>query len=254
MQDGPHFQLTLPAEPFLLAADIDGTMLGDEAGEAWMRAFRQECASGFLLAYITGRDFQSVLQLVAEGRLPPPDFIGGDVGSELLDCRDSRNFLGERYAAQVGPGWDLEAVYARGVGEGVRRQDFPEGQPRFQAGFDWDGQLQTLDAFYHRLANGDGFHILPSYNQYIDVLPDVLGKGKVVEFLQKELNLAPVRVVVAGDAGNDREMFDTIYKGILPSNALQELVTIACQPRHYQSPLPCARGVIDGLRHFEFIT
>jgi hydroxymethylpyrimidine pyrophosphatase-like HAD family hydrolase len=75
-----------------------------------------------------------------------------------------------------------------------------------------------------------------------------------VAFLQRELGLDSERVVAAGDSGNDREMFETGFKGILPANALDELRAIANQPWHYYSSLPAGRGVMDGLRHFGFVT
>ncbi len=252
------FRLARPAEPFLLAADMDGTMLGDELGEAWLKALRRESGEGFLLAYVTGRDFLSAIQPVDEGRLPRPNFICSDVGTEIHDLGDPRNAIGVKYTAQVGPGWDPEAIYTLGEGDGVCRQAAIAGQSRFQAGFDWDGQQPTLEAFFQRMAGLECFHpaayrILPSHGQYIDVLPDVLGKGKAVAFLQKQLGLDPERVVVAGDSGNDREMFETGFKGIVPANALAELKAIANRPWHYHSPLPAGRGVLEGLHHFGFI-
>ena len=90
--------------PFLLAADLDGTLLGDESGEAWLKSLAGKYAQHFRLAYITGRYHWSVLRLVDEGRLPPPHFICSDVGTELFDCDDPANALGERYAAQVPAG------------------------------------------------------------------------------------------------------------------------------------------------------
>jgi hydroxymethylpyrimidine pyrophosphatase-like HAD family hydrolase len=97
------------------------------------------------------------------------------------------------------------------------------------------------------------FHIIASYGEYIDVLPNPMGKGKAVEFLQRELGIKSERVVVAGDSGNDREMFETGFKGIVPANALDELKAVARHPWHYQSPLPAGLGVLDGLCHFGFI-
>ena len=242
-----------PGQPFLLAADIDGTMLGDEDGEIALKAFAQDRRESFVLAYVTGRYRSSVQKLVDEGRLPRPAFICSNVGTEIATLDDPGNRLGQKYAAQVGPEWDLETIYSLGEGQGIRRQDFGEDQPPYQAGFDWDGQPQTLEAFRSRLAALDQFHILASYDEFIDVLPGPLGKGKAVEFLQQELGLSPERVVVAGDSGNDREMFETGFKGIVPVNALDELKAIARQPHHYQSPLPAGRGVLDGLCHFGFV-
>jgi hydroxymethylpyrimidine pyrophosphatase-like HAD family hydrolase len=253
MNDFSIIRPTHPGEPFLLAADIDGTLLGDETGEAWLKAFAWEYASAFRLAYVTGRYRFSVLQLVEAGRLPKPDYICSDVGTELFDLHDPQNTLSKKYAAQVSPEWNLESIYARGEGEGVWRQDFGESQPPFQAGFFWDGNSETLEAFYARLGKDDRYHIYPSYGEYIDVLPAPLGKGNVVRFLQTELGLAESRVIVAGDSGNDRQMFETGFKGIIPSNALEELKAAASQPWHYHSSLPAARGVLNGLMHFGFI-
>jgi hypothetical protein len=136
--DTPPYRPTQPSSPFLLAADIDGTLLGDEQGAAWLQALSLAYPSSFYLALVTGRSLPSILTLLEEGRLPQPDYICCDVGTELLDCADPENGLGKKYAAQVSPQWDLEKIYALGEGEGVWRQDF---------------------------------YILPSYQIYIDVLP-----------------------------------------------------------------------------------
>ncbi len=238
--------------PFLLAADIDGTLLGDETGERLLKKFVEQSAH-LTLAYITGRYCWSVLELVELGRLPRPHFICGDVGTEILDLDDPSNRLGKQYIAQVSPGWDLAEIYRLGVGEGICPQEFDLGQPRFQAGFYWDARPATLGAFNERLSGLEQVYIQASYDTYIDVLPVPLGKGNAVRFLQQHLGIPSQNVVVAGDSGNDRQMFETGFKGIVPANALDELKAIACQPWHYHSSFPAARGVLDGLRHFGFV-
>jgi HAD superfamily hydrolase (TIGR01484 family) len=240
-------------KPFLLAADIDGTLLGDDTGEALFRQFAAQQDGKFTLAYITGRYRWSVLALVEQGRLPRPRFICGDVGTEIFDLNDPDNQIGQAYAAQVSPAWNLDEIYQLGLGEGIRRQEFDAGQPRFQAGFYWDAHPKTLRAFNERLARLEQVYIQASYDTYIDVLPSALGKGNAVRFLQNQLGLPPEQAVVAGDAGNDQQMFETDFKGILPANALAELKALARQPWHYHSSLPAARGVLDGLQHFGFI-
>lgn len=238
---------------FLLAADIDGTMLGDETGEVMLHQFITNRASSFTLAYITGRYRSSVLELIEQGRLPRPRFICSDVGTEILDLNDSSNTIGGDYASQAASGWDLNEIYRLGLGDGIRKQEFEKGQPRFQAGFYWDADPKSLQAFRNRLSHISHVYIQASYNEYIDVLPITLGKGNAVRFLQQYLGLPRESVVIAGDSGNDRQMFETEYKGIVPVNALEELKSIAHQPWHYHSPYPAARGVFDGLIHFGFI-
>lgn len=239
--------------PFLLAADIDGTLLGDETGETLLRQFVSHYDRQLVLAYVTGRYRWSVLELLEQGRLPPPRFICSDVGTEITDLQDPSNGIGQAYTAQVSSTWDLEQIYTLGLGEGIRRQEFEKGQPRFQAGFYWDARPESLRAFCERLVRVGEVYIQASYDTYIDVLPRSLGKGNAVRFLQEQLGLLSERVVVAGDSGNDRQMFETDFKGIIPSNALPELKLLAHQPWHYHSSYPAARGVLDGLYHFGFI-
>lgn len=240
-------------QPFLLAADIDGTLLGDEHGEALLREFIAMQDGRLTLAYVTGRYRWSVLELVEQGRLPRPHFICGDVGTEIFDLNDPENRIGQAYAAQVAPDWNLDEIYRLGLGEGIRLQEFDEGQPRFQAGFYWDANPASLRAFHERLSHLQDVYIQASYSTYIDVLPLNLGKGNAVRFLQRRLSLDPDQVAVAGDSGNDRQLFETEYKGIVPANALDELKILADKPWHYHSLLPAARGVLDGLRHFGFV-
>ncbi|MGB7539787.1 MAG: HAD family hydrolase [Anaerolineales bacterium] len=244
---------TNPEKLFLLAADIDGTILGDEEGEINLKALFRDHSRRIVFAVITGRSLSSVQNLVRKKRIPNPDFIVGSAGTDLLDCGDSNNELGLRYAERVSNEWDLEKIYALGQGEGIRRQTFKDGQPRFQAGFFWDGRPETLAGFHRRLKNQSGCHIVSSSNKYIDVFPTNMGKGEAVKYLQRALGIDHGRVVVTGDSGNDREMFETSFKGIIPVNTLEELKKVVYQKWHYQSSLPSARGVIDGLLHFGFI-
>ena len=248
-----QFRSTNPGNPFLLASDIDGTLLGDPDGEQWIKTLIESLGEDIYFAVITGRSLNSIANLVNEGRLPQPDLLVGAVGTAMLDFADPENALGNKFVRQVSPGWDLEAIYAQGEGTGIRRQDFHEGQPPHQAGFFWDGREETLAAFHERMTDLDQYHIQTSAGIYIDVLPHRLGKGNAALFLQKELDLSPDRVVVAGDSGNDQEMFTTGLRGIVPVNALDELKILASEPWHYHSPYPAGRGVIDGLRHFELI-
>ena len=251
--DQPAFRPVRPDQPFLLATDLDGTLLGDESVDPWLKMFVQQYEHCFHLAYVTGRRYKSVLQLVEDGHLPRPNYICSNSGTELFDFKDPQKGIGERFGAQVTSQWNLEEIYTLGEGLGVRRQEFLDDQPRFSAGFHWDGDPKALADLKGRLIGREGYHILASQGKFIDVLPAALGKGNAVRFLQHELCLDSDRVVVAGDSGNDRLMFETDFKGILPANVLDELRIAACQPWHYYSPFPAARGVLDGLCHFGFV-
>jgi hydroxymethylpyrimidine pyrophosphatase-like HAD family hydrolase len=237
--------------PVLLASDIDGTLLGDELGQRWLHEFTARHPGALVLVYVSGRSVGSVLGLVAEGRLPMPRCIAGQVGTELLDCQDDANRLDADYAAQAAGNWDRAAVLAAGCGEGVVPQPVePGARVRFHAGFLWDGAPETLDGLRRRLAGFSRIQIHPCYGQYIDVFPEGMNKGLAARFIQSRLGFPDGRTVVAGDSGNDRTLILSGLPAILPSNSLEELRLIATAPHHHHSRLPAARGVLDGLRHF----
>jgi len=248
-----EFQSRKPELPFLLASDLDGTILGDKEGEQWIRSMVQSLGKGIIFAVITGRSIESIKDLVKENRIPQPDFMCASVGTVLIDCNDHENTIGKKFLDRVSRDWDLEAIIEIGQGPGIRCQDFPEGQPPHQAGFYWDGKKESLAAFFKRMTDLNIYQIQVSSDFYIDVLPKYVGKGNSVLFIQKELNLDWGRIMVAGDTGNDKKMFETGLKGVVPINALDELKLVASEPWHFHSDQPAGRGVIDGLRFFRFI-
>ena len=99
--------------PFLLAADLDGTLLGDEAGEAALKSLVESSRRQVILALVSGRSLAAIEPLIRQGRLPQPDYICGSVGTDVYDCNDSHNELGKRYADQVNGNWNLDAINDR---------------------------------------------------------------------------------------------------------------------------------------------
>ena len=79
------------------------------------------------------------------------------------------------------------------------------------------------------------------------------GKGKAIRYLIQLLGLRPLMVVVAGDSGNDRSMFDEFEYGIVVANAQPELKQLGGevpQAGVYIAKQPFAAGVEEGLRNF----
>jgi HAD superfamily hydrolase (TIGR01484 family) len=240
--------------PFLLAADIDGTLLGETREQSWLCDFLTRYPASMYLAYMTGRSVPSVRSLIDTKILPTPHFVCSHVGTELFDYRYGGTALHDRFAAAVDPAlWDLDAVYERGVGKGIQRQVFTNGRPPFHAGFFWDGSDAALAAFRQRLAPCVSCSIVVSHGMFIDVIPTALGKGNAVRFLKDYLEIAGDAVVVAGDSGNDMSMFATPFNAIVPANSFTELKTQAAKPWHYHSPHEAGEGVLDGLCYFGFI-
>ena len=66
-----------------LATDLDGTLVGNDLDCAELFKYLRSNYINVGLAYITGRHFESALQLIKETRLEPPDFLVTDVGTVI---------------------------------------------------------------------------------------------------------------------------------------------------------------------------
>jgi len=73
--------MVAPATAWLLAFDLDGTVLG--SGEDDLRQALAAARERFILAYVSGRNLACIQGLVDEGRVRKPDFAAGAVGTEL---------------------------------------------------------------------------------------------------------------------------------------------------------------------------
>jgi mannosylfructose-6-phosphate phosphatase len=87
----------------------------------------------------------------------------------------------------------------------------------------------------------------------LDIVPQAAGKAPGALHVARELGIRRSRIVVAGDSGNDIDMFETIEKGIAVGNADPELVAGVRGARRkgvYFASRPHAGGILQGLVHF----
>lgn len=228
-------------------------MLGDSRAEAEFFRLASHPRRKFHLAYCSGRAPQSILELVESGRLPRPDFIVGNVGTTMHALLEGCEGWPEAFSAQAGQDWPAAEIMRLGEGEGVSAQPAESLGPH-KASFFWDGRSETADALVRRLQPLGPQKILLMEGRYIDVLPRQLGKGAAAEFLRRRLRLDSDAVLVAGDAGNDADLFSTGFHGVLPAGALPELRRHAPEgPRIRHSRLAHAWAVIEALRQLGFL-
>ncbi|MCF7855005.1 MAG: HAD family hydrolase, partial [Candidatus Pacebacteria bacterium] len=98
-----------------------------------------------------------------------------------------------------------------------------------------------------------GYQVVWSSGKNLDIIPAAAGKGKAIRFLLDYRTLSPDTIVVAGDSGNDRSMFEEFARGIIVANAQPELK--AYYEEHADGNLflasrECAAGVAEGLKRF----
>ncbi len=241
------------------AADLDGTLMGDkEAAEQFQMIWELDLmAERPLLCYNSGRLLDDVLQLIAMGRLPKPDYIISGVGTSVYDVAEGKVL--KEFTEILEEGWDLQRV------EKVLNEiDLPlEKQPQhYQNAYksSWffdDATPEQLEAIRSALEEtGVEMHLVYSSSRHLDILPKWANKGNALRWLLSHLQIPSSAVLVAGDSGNDSAMFQLNgVRGIIPGNAQPELIEQAKGVTLYQAPPNeiCGRAVLAGLKHFNVI-
>jgi mannosylfructose-6-phosphate phosphatase len=238
----------------LFSTDLDGTVVGDNAATARFRDYWQSlpAATRPLLVLNSGRLLDDQFELMRDVPLPTPDYVIGGVGT-MLSCRDQPS-LSEAYSASLGETFDTEKIRVL-VSDISGMSQQPE---RYQHAMksSWylhDADEAAIAAIEERLhaANIDA-RIVYSSNRDLDILPSAADKGAAISWLCRHLNICFDEVVVAGDTGNDRAMFELPgVRGISPANALPELKALAeGRDTIFSAQEAEADGIISGLKHW----
>ena len=241
----------------LLCSDLDGTLLGDAPALArfsrrWAD-FRRR--TGAALAYVSGRSVESVTRLLEETPdLPRPDFIAGDVGTALYLPGELRHDDAYHAGLAQGAGWDrpnIESIVARHSGP-TRQPD--SGQGPLKCSWFWkNAPRASLDALeVALLLAGLRCRLVYSADEYLDILPAGAGKHAALRRIAHRLRVPPARVLVAGDTGNDVDMFNVEgVRGVAVGNAHPELLAAldgAPASRVLVATAAHAAGVEEGCR------
>lgn len=239
----------------LLCSDLDGTLLGDEAALErfrlnWERFSRRTAAA---LAYVTGRGVGNVLRLLeTTPALPLPDAIAGDVGTTLHLVGEGRR--DERHAAALAVNWAKSSVEAIAWRQPALHRQHEENQSEFKSSWTIDGDKpDPVPALRRALAEaGLACHVVRSAGTLLDILPANGGKGAAVTRLAEIFGVPHDGVLVAGDTGNDTDMFRVPgVRGVLVANAHEEIrreLETVTTGRIHLSESPYAAGVIEGCR------
>ena len=92
--------------------------------------------------------------------------------------------------------------------------------------------------------------IVTSGESDFDVVPAAAGKRKAAAWAAHTLGYHSSRIIVAGDSGNDLDMFAGARMAIAVANSRMELVEKADPKTTYFADQSHAQGVIEGLRHW----
>ncbi|HSM58709.1 MAG TPA: HAD-IIB family hydrolase [Candidatus Sulfomarinibacteraceae bacterium] len=246
---------------WVLASDIDNTLTGARAA---LRALVTELAAlrragKLFLALSTGRRLGQVLAGVDEEDLPQSDAVISQVGTEIYlppfkesmaplpawERRLRRSFSRQQ-ALTFLQGIDGLQMQPEMYNTPLKVSAFLDQAPRPEAA------VKAIRQRIKEAGAAGSYQVIWSSGRDLDIIPAAAGKGNAIRFLLDHLQLEPQMVIVAGDSGNDRSMFEMFEHGIIVANAQPELRALRQNGRstHYMARRPSAAGVREGLRHF----
>lgn len=233
----------------LLVSDVDNTLLGDDEATERFARWHASRRGGVRLAYASGRLFDSIAETVRQTSLPDPDVVIGGVGTDIQEYPSGRALQAWHEANSAH--WNPDAIRAILAGDArLEPQPSSEQTPFKISYYMHDASERELAAIQRRLEQaGYDAQIVYSSNRDLDVLPKGANKGTAAAFLAYTWDISPDQVIVAGDSGNDRALFDHGFRGIIVANARPELAGVQ-HPLIYHARKPYADGVLEGIAYW----
>lgn len=260
----------------LLASDLDGTLIPLERNAQRLREVAGlvdavEASPNLQLAYVTGRHLSLARAGIAEVGLPQPNWFVCDVGTSVYHRSGGRYELDRTYRAAMKKAFGgltgAQVRVAIGALRGVELQE-EEKQAEFKVSYYTEGRPERCEDVVRARLRGAGakVNLVASFDSVterglLDVLPAGIAKDYAVRYLHDHTGIDEEHLVYAGDSGNDRAAMLTGYRVIVVGNAdaalkqdlAAESAVRGISERIYFAQAPYAAGVLEGLRHFEFV-
>lgn len=250
-QESPVAQRLLKINK-MLVTDIDNTLIGipDALHEFLSLMAKHREQVGFGLA--TGRTIESTLEHLSKHGIPEPDLLITSVGSEIYYAGEKIRDSG--WTAHIQQKWDKEKIKEL-LSElpflTPQKSDF---EREFKISYFMDPAPKHLAQIHELLDKNRCLHnLIYSHGAYLDVLPQRASKGKALRYVSYKWGIPLENFLVCGDSGNDEEMLRGEPKGVVVGNYSPELEKIKGKPSIYFSNEKYAAGIVDGIRHYQFL-
>lgn len=234
----------------VLAADLDGTLLGGDATDRGRLHAALARHPEVTVVFVTGRGLPAVCEALRDPLLPRPRWIIADVGASVLDGADLSPV--EPLHTELRAGWPG----ARRVRAALRR--FPALS--YQADAAQDGRCSfylrpdQLTADITDAVAALGCRWSYSAGRYFDVLPPGASKGDALLALARKQGWPMDSILVAGDSLNDLSLFTLGAHGVLVGNAEPALASaVPVDDAVHRPEEPGAAGVLRTLQNLGWV-
>ena len=265
----------------LLCTDLDRTLLPNGAQPESPLARRRFQALAVhpevILVYVTGRDRQRVERAIVNYRLPRPQFVISDVGTNIYDLRQGGWQVWQQWVEEIAPDWDgfdhqrLSRLLSSFTD--LRLQEVSK-QNTFKLSYYVPLHVDRI-SLDQRLSDCLQEHQVdasliwsvdePAGIGLLDVLPKRATKLHALGFLQAFLGIPLDQTLFAGDSGNDLPVLAGPVPAVLVANAMPSVAkeaVAAAQAAGHQDALYLARGgflemngnysagILEGVAHY----
>lgn len=230
----------------LLCTDLDRTLIPNgpqsESQGARVHFSRLVARPEVSLAYVSGRDRALVEKAITGYNLPLPDFVIGDVGTNIYDVRTAQDWqLQTAWHDEIAPDWgnmshaDIKTLLADL--RDLRLQEHHK-QNRYKLSFYISLQADNqslLTRIRERLEQaGIRASLVWSVDELngiglLDVLPERATKFHAVEALMNLQGFSLDNTVFTGDSGNDIEVLASHIPSVLVANSQSEVKQLASE-------------------------
>lgn len=238
----------------LFFSDIDNTLLGDNESLVKLKRLLKTANMEVGVGVASGRNVESSIDILNTNEFIKPDIIISSVGSEIYFINDDNSYMELiEWKKYLSDGWDRDVVFK--TLKDIENLEYQEESEQKEHKISYYiNESTNLKEIEYRLNNLKfDVKLIVSKNKDMDILPAKSGKGKAIEFLLQELNMLISSALVAGDSGNDEDMLTLGTDAVVVANYSNELEGLKKYDKIYFAESEYAKGVIEGIKHFNFL-
>lgn len=234
----------------VLAADLDGTLLGGEMTDRWRLCAALARHPEVTVVFATGRGLPAVREALRDRLVPRPRWIIADIGATILDGINLSPVEPLQTRLRVGwPGTErVRATLSRFPALKYQDDVAQDGRCSFHLPSD------QLTADITDTVEALGCRWIYSADRYFDVLPPRASKGSALRALAHQQGWSTDAILVAGDSLNDLSLFSLGTHGVIVGNAEPALLSaVPAQDTVYRPAHPGAAGVLRALQSLGWV-